>query len=111
MDIARCVIILLNELTHLGSTDGATWLDLRVHTKECVTGAQHQAWPVYGKNSSTAYRYFRIIRPSLEEIQSHLAPPVAKADMEISPCTSPTETTTIALCGMELYGYLELKQT
>jgi len=102
----------LTEWIFQGSTDGVTWNDLRVHTKECLTGASHQAWPVYGKNSSTAYRYFRVIRPGLDEIMSHMMPaPSTKGEFsEISPVSTPTETTTIALCGIELYGYLELKQ-
>ncbi len=60
-------------------------MDLKIHINdETITHPGQVAhWAIFGKNASSAFRYFRVITTG----------------------PSSTRTNSFALCGIELYGY------
>ena len=70
-----------------GSNDVDRWTDLRSHVNDTslVRAGQYASWPVAGHAASVPYRLFRILL--------------------IGPNAGGIEQYTIALSGIELYGY------
>jgi hypothetical protein len=68
-----------------GSHDNQTWVLLRQHNNDesLFHSGQVSGWPVFGKNASTAFRYFRVKTSG----------------------PNSTSYSGLFLCGLELYGY------